>query len=174
MNWYFAYARTGREFEVAAEISKLCECWCGRVMTFTRSGKKRRVEALTKPKLPNYLFLNMQAEVFCKVVEVRHLQPTFSVFTRNDVADFMKFKNRVDAEYKDSEWVVANSAVDLEQFTAGQELVELTGRFGNRCLTYHRMIQNAHDLYPKVLASMEMFGREVIMELDPLDVKAAE
>ena len=175
MNWYFAYARSGKEFEVSEDINKLCECWCGRVIDVKRLPKRHKADAITKPKLPNYLFIHLPAEVFYKVQEVRHLYPTFSELTRRDVKDFMRFKETVDEEYQEALRFVANTTGTLEEFKAGQQLTELTGRFGDKCLTYHRMIRHTHDPYARVLASIPMFGRETMVELDPIDVaKAAE
>lgn len=181
-NWYLAYAKSGKEFEAADEISELIECWCGKVMEFKSPGKKRKIKAVTKPKLPNYLFLNMPAETFWKVQTCsKYLYPTFSLLTTSDLRGskghigFLEFRDRVDEEYRQAERIRMQTDPDkLEQYVKGQKLTEITGRFSDRLLVYHGMIQQAHDLYPKVQAYTEMFGRETLVSLDPLDVKAVQ
>ncbi len=175
MNWYWAYSKTGFEFEVEESIKGIgVDCWVGRKMTFNRIGKRRRPEPVISPKLLNYVFINMPAEKFHLVQETRHLYPTFSCLTDMDVRDLWRFRNRVDSEYEAALWISKNSDKALQEYAEGQMLVDLSGRFGEKCLEYRGMVERAHDVYPKIRASVKMMNREVIVELDPLQVKAAK
>ena len=184
MSTYLAYVTTGQEFAVADKLAALgFDLWCGREIIFVRKGKRRRPEPVERPKLPNYLWLNLEPEEWhdLRRREVKHLAGTMYQLSPRDLRgsrDWIglnAFRAAVDAAYAEGQRIARNNDLaEMAQFERGQQLIDLTGTFGETCLRFRRMVERAHELYPKVEAEMEMFGRTVRVELDPLDVRAAE
>lgn len=196
MSTYLAYATSGKEFEVADKLASLgFTVWCGRRIDFIRKGKRRRPEAVEKPKLPNYLFLTLTPDEWhdLRRREVKHLAQTMYQLTARDIAGrppvknkegvlidpgwigLAAFKEQVDAAHAEGQRIAKNNDIaEMAQYRAGQRLVDLTGTFADVCLTFRRMVERAHETYPKVEADMEMFGRMTRVYLDPISVKAAE
>lgn len=177
MSVYLAYAITGKEFVVADKLAELgFNVWCGRSITFVRKGKRRRPEAVEKPKLPNYLFLTLTPEEWHDLDRrnVKHLAPTFYLLRRDDERALAKFRAEVDAAYAEGQRIARNNDLaEIAQFKAGERLVDLTGVFSDAVLRFRRMVERAHEMHPRIQADMEMMGRIVTVELDPLDVKRA-
>lgn len=184
MSTYLAYATTGKEFEVADRLKELgFDLWCGREITFVRKGKRRRPEAVERPKLPNYLWLTLEPEDWHDLHrrQVKHFAPTMYQLSARDLRgskDWIglnAFRVAVDAAYAEGQRIARNNDIaEMAQFERGQKLIDLTGTFGETVLRFRRMIERAHELHPKIEAEMEMMGRTVRVELDPLDMKAVE
>lgn len=178
MSVYLAYATSGKEFEVANKLSSLgFTVWCGRSITFARKGKRRRPEAIEKPKLPNYLFLTLTPDQWHDLHrrDVKHLASTFYQLRRDDEKALAAFRHEVDAAHAEGRRIARNNDLaEIAEYKRGQALVDLTGTFGEAVLRFRRMVERAHELHPKIEAEMDFMGRSVRVELDPLDVRAAE
>lgn len=174
MTVYLCYARSGKEFEVAGEIEKLgMDVYCARRMRFIRKGKKRRAEPEVSPYLQNYLFVNIPAERYLDVLAIRYLASTTMALSKADKRALGLFRAAVDAEFATQEKKRLNQEA-VSEYEPGQALQFLDGRFSDSMLTFRAIVERPHDVHPKIKASMEMMGREVTMEIDPLSVKAAE
>ncbi len=173
---HLAYAASGREFEVETALTELnFDVWCGRTVEFIRAGKERRAEAQEKPKLPNYLFLSLTVDEWHELrkSQIKHLAKTMMMLRRDDERQLDKFKAMVHAGLEEGRRIAkSNDRAKMVEFTAGQELIDLKGRFGEQALKFRKIVERAHQLYPLIQAETEMMGQTVLVELDPLDVRA--
>jgi hypothetical protein len=177
MTRYLAYAASGKEFEVEETLRERgFDVWCGRKVSFVRRGKKRRAEAVISPKLPNYVFLSLTPEEWHAMHSkpIKHMARTMYVLQTRDEKQLANFQYLVDAEHQEGLRVAErNDKAEMVQFEAGQDLVDLRGRFGEQALRFKRMVERAED-FPLIEAETEMMGRVVTVRLDPLDVKSYE
>lgn len=170
---YLAYAKAGKEFEVAQAIGDLgLAVYCARKIEFLRRGKNRRPEPVESAYLTNYLFAEIPAERFLEVLAVKHLASTLTPLSGPDMRSLGEFRERADAEYDEAQRISQNQDAICE-YRVGQALRMMDGRFSDKLLTFRSMVERAHDLHPRVVMDMEMMGRVVSVEADPLDVKAA-
>jgi hypothetical protein len=182
MSTYLAYATSGKEFEVADKLASLgFTVWCGRRIDFVRKGKRRRPEAVEKPKLPNYLFLTLTPDEWHRLQrlknegQIKHIAGTMYQLRRDDEDALTEFRAGVDGAHAEGQRIAKNNDIaEMAQYRAGQRLVDLTGTFADVCLTFRRMVERAHEAFPKVEADMEMFGRMTRVYLDPISVRAVE
>jgi DNA-binding PucR family transcriptional regulator len=179
---YLAYATSGREFEAADRLTALgFTVWCGRRIDFIRKGKRRRPEAVEKPKLPNYLFLTLTPDEWHRLQylkdegQVKHIAGTMYQLRRDDKEALTEFRAGVDDAHAEGQRIAKNNDIaEMAQYRTGQALVDLTGTFADVCLTFRRMVERAHEMHPKIEAEMELMGRMTRVYLDPISVKAAE
>lgn len=174
MTTYLAYATSNKEFEVQQALEERgFTVWCGRKVDFLRRGKKRRAEAVISPKLPNYLFLTLTDDEWHEMRSkpVKYLAPTMYLLKQHDEEQLNHFKALVDYDHAEGMKIAErNDKAEMVQFTKGQDLVDLRGRFGEQALKFRRIVERAND-YPLVEVETEMMGRVVTVRLDPLDVK---
>lgn len=185
--WFLGYCQGGhttkaegngerilRQFYVEREIAALgVECWVPREIKFIRRGKQRRAEPHERPYLQNYIFINSPVERFLDVSATKYLGGTLMPLRRDDIAALCRFRADVDARYEKARHAARNQEA-ISEYVVGQKLQALTGGFSEHVFSFIGMVERAHDLHPKVRASMEFMGRVVPMEFDPLDIKAAE
>ncbi len=168
---YLGYAKSGKEFEVVEDLEQLgIWTWCGRVINWRRTGKKRFPEPHEEPALPNYLFMDLTAEEFHKALGVRFLASTLVALARIDMKGFNKFCHVTDKEFRKQDKLRQSQEVPVSEFNPGEELLIIGGPFADKLATFRRVIERAHEMHPKLEA--EISGIRV--QLDPLDVKAAQ
>lgn len=180
MTMHLAYATTGREFEVEEALTERgFEVWCGKRVEFLRRGKKRRAEAVTTPKLPNYLFISLTGQEWhdLRSRPTKYLAPTMYTLTEQDMRGpkgFERFRELTDESYQRGLGVAErNNAAEMVQFKEGEALIDLKGRFGEQAMKFRRIVERAND-FPLIEAEAEMMGRTVTVRLDPLDVRATD
>jgi len=170
---YLGYARSGKEVEVTESIKAMdLAVYCPMRIEFIRRGKDRRARRVESPYLQNYIFAEIPAERFLDVLAVKYLASTLTPLSGADMRSLWQFRDMVEDEYADAKRISQNQAAICE-YKAGQAIQALDGRFSDKMLTFRSMVERAHDMYPKVVAGMEMMGRELTVELDPLNVRAA-
>lgn len=184
MMWYLLYAKAGREFECADAIRDLgLEAICEPRMIFKRSGKKRRPEAEDVPYLPNFIFAQIPAAQFLDVIAIKFLASTAIPVPKRDWSGWTDVEGRrypgihdfvqaARAEYRDRQRVKDNQQA-LCEYTPGEAVRLLDGKFSDRALTFRAMVERPHDTFPKVQMETEMMGRQVLVEADPLNVGRA-
>ena len=171
---YLCYVRGGREFEVEQAIQEMgLGVYCARRMRFIRKGKKRRAEPEVSPYLGNYIFVDIPAERYLDVLAVKYLAGTTYALSGRDMRALGAFKDAVDTEYAEQDRKRRNQEA-ISEFTPGQALKMLDGQFSDNMLTFRSLVERPHDIYPKIKAEMELFGQTVSVEVDPLQVRAAE
>ena len=170
--WYMLYARGGHEFWVAEEIKArdievICEPRC----VFKRVGKDRRATPHDQPYLPNYLFAAIPAERYLDVMQTKWLAKTTTPMGEGDMRQVRGFQAIAKEEYADAQRIIDSRAAVCE-YSPGQAMRFLDGRFSDKMLTFRAIVEHAHDTHPRVVMETEMMGRMVRVEADPLDVKA--
>jgi transcription antitermination factor NusG len=170
---YLCYARSGKEFEVTEAMAERGAIpYCAKRMRFIRKGKQRRPEPDIQPYLQNYIFAEIPVDIYLNVMDVKYLASTTHLLSSADVAALERFRHAVDAEYEAQEHKRRNQEA-VSEYEPGQALQFLDGRFSDSVVKFRDIVERAHDLHPKVRASVDMMGREVLIEVDPLSVKGA-
>lgn len=182
---YVGYVRTGKsndpetgekefnEFLAERECRAMgIDAWVARKIEFRRTGKKRRPEPFEEPYMLNYIFLPLTPETYYRVTTVKNLASTLHPVGRLYEKNLADFRRGVEVEYSARRSAAANREA-IAEFQTGDRLESLDPRFLGQLMTFRRIVERAHDLHPKIQADMEMFGRTVMVELDPLNVKRA-
>lgn len=146
--------------------------YCPRRVDAVRLGKKRYADAVVSPFLPNYLFLDMTADLFTTAIGVKHVAPTLHVIPHSEIARVLDFVDSIERDFDKREARI-KAGEQVEQYTEGQLLDVFTGPFKDSVATFQRIVYNGDD-FPTLRAGIEMMGREVTVDLDVLHVKAAE
>lgn len=171
---YLCYARSGREFEVVDALADLgIEAYCAKRMRFIRKGKQRRPEPEITPYLHNYIFAEIAAQDYLTAMSVKHLASTTYALSEADKRALQVFRREVDAEFEAQDAKRANREA-VSEYDPGQEIRFIDGRFSDSVIKFREVVERAHDLHPKIRATIDMMGREATIEIDPLSVKAAE
>ena len=166
--------KTHREFWVTDTLNAMgIDTYCAKQMRFVRKGKQRRPEPEISPYIGNYIFAEIPAQRYLVALGVKYLSSTTHALRRDDIAMLGAFRAAVDAEYAANDRKRLNREA-VSEYEPGQALRFLDGRFSDSVVRFREIVERAHDLHPKIRATMEMMGRDVTMEIDPLAVKAAE
>lgn len=176
MIWYLLWAKAKMEFEVAKEIEAITgqEVLCPRKLLRKRVGRtKRDVVFFDAPYLSNFLFARISDDSYIDVMRIKGLAKTNHIVNRRDMIGVQSFADRIEAEYQFDEREKHNLEA-ISEYHEGQKLEVLGDRFGEIELTFKGMVDRNHDPFPKVQMVGEMMGREVTVEADPLEVRAAE
>ena len=182
-----AYATTGREFEVMADLSELgVTHWPGMRIEFERRGKSRIADPYVYPALPNYLHITAPFSMLSAIMDIRHLSRTVKFLHRADVASWQAFQRASDARLTAAQHIIAErdrmatakaSRQDIinliSTYKAGDALEISSGAFAGMLATFGRMVVKPGNLFPMVEASVQLFGQEVLTDIDPLNVRKA-
>ena len=186
--WYAGYVSGGfttkgegwgkrvlRQFYVEREVIALgVECWAPRRIDFIRSGYDRRASPVEILYLPNYVIFDVPADRFHDVLSVKYLRGPLMALNRADIEYLPAFRKHVMKEYDAARERAANQEVGMCEYRPDQTVTVVSGPLAGRFLKFIEMVERAHDLYPKIKASMDLMGRVSVVELDPIQVKAAE
>ena len=174
MTWYLLYAKANHELPVATEIEALgIEVQCARRLLKKRTGRtKRDVVFFDAPYLPNFIFAQIPAAQYLDVMGIKGLASTAVVVSDREMTNVSEFMASALAEYEHADRTRENLDA-IAEYEPGQALRLLNGRYADMALTFRKMVERSHDPFPKVVMAAEMFGREVLVEADPLEVSAA-
>ncbi len=164
------------EFAVERQLLALgIEAHAPRKVELKRRGKKRTADKIENPYLPGYFFADIPADKFAAAQEVRGLLPGLMAIPAAEVKrEIRKFLATVDDENAEAQRILdANDKAAMCQFAPGEASEILAGPFMDRLVRFKRMYQNEHDPHPMIEARAELFGQEVKLTLDPLDVRGA-
>jgi transcriptional antiterminator NusG len=192
-NTYAINTTRGKEFEVEAEIRAMgLKPWTPRRLDSRRIKEKSETVWYDRPYVGKLLFCVVPAIYWRDVHDLKHVigkpvqlsrldiegQPAHKKKYDPDGALFpavpglKDFKAAVEAEYADTERRRANNEYQC-QYAPGQALELLAGTFEGFPATFKDVVQRAHDEYAKLRVSVEFFGRETTLEVDPNKVKVA-
>lgn len=174
MATYLCYARTGKEMEVAEAMTEAgADVYVAKRMRFVRKGKQRRPEPEVQPYLPNYIFAEIPVERYIDVLATKYLAGTTYALSGPDIAALNRFRTAVDAEFSEKDKQRRNMEA-ISEYNPGDALHFIDGRFSDSVVRFRDMVERSHDMHPKVRATVDMMGRSVTIEIDPLAVRAAE
>lgn len=172
-NW-LGWAVTGKEFVAMDDMDRHgIDYWRGVRVEFERRGKQRTAEPHEYPALHNYIWIRLQSDQAHLLSKVRFLGSTFHILNKEALRQFQRFSEIVDAKREEARRIEGNrkAIADYAAYQPGDALEIIGGPLAGEMATFARMIQTAHNLFPTIKAEMELMGRTVPMELDPLDVK---
>lgn len=162
------------EFAVERQLRALgLQAHAPRKIEFKRQGKKRHAEPVTSAYLPGYIFAEIPVEKYARAIQSRGLNPSLMLVTPCEVRRHIRpFLEKVAEENAEAQRIIeSRDRAAMCQFEPGAALEVLAGPFENRRLSFTRMIQAAHDLHPMIEGQLQMLGRSVRVQVDPLDVK---
>jgi len=172
---WLGYATAGKEQETADELNADgFTAWVPLQIQFVRTGKKRFAEPVISPYLPNYIFLELSPDDFYDIrgKPRKHLAPTMMQLSASAQRDVQRFRREVEAKFSEQQKAADNLLAGLaSEFEPGEEVMPRLGQFEGVAMRFRRMVQKAHDLFPRVEVEADLMGRTVVMQLDPLDVE---
>lgn len=159
---------TPKQFWVQQELqAKGIICHCAKVIEVKRVGKRRRPDAIVRPLLPNYIFVECSDSQFLDVVSTKHVASTMAAIPKGAEPSVMAFLRSAQADF-DRNMAKIAAGERIEQFRDGDLLKVLNGPLAGLTARFRGIIE--HDLFPSVRAEVEFMGRTVKAELDVLDV----
>lgn len=171
---WLAYAKAGKELEVIDALDELgITAHCAKVVEVKRVGKRHRPDVFIDPLLPNYIFVECDAEQYLSVVGVKHLAPTMTAIPTGDERSVHSFLNAAKNEVT-SRLAKIEAGERLEQFNPGDVLEILSGRLSGIMATFRGIVEKAGNPHPQVSVSVgQMMGKDMLVSLDALHVKKA-
>lgn len=148
------------------------DSWCGTKVEFKRVGTRRIADRFERPYMPNYLFIDIPLDKFSAAMAVDYLAPSLQMVPKAEIAAIQQWQAGVNEAYNAALLVDGNSKAAIAEYTRGQALHATRGPFEGFPMWFERVAQQAHDKWPKIVASVEVMGGRVDVRLDPLDVKA--
>jgi hypothetical protein len=186
---WLCYAPVGKEFAVMDQLAEIgIDHWRGTAVKFERRGKSRTPDAYDYPALPNYIWaspLQWQVHLMAKV---KYMSRTFLFLSRADVDGQTLVYNKGKAdereEYKPGLREFARAVDERERlarriagnrdaiklYNREEQIQIVDGPFAGRLARFRHMAQGANDLFPKVVADVELFGGMTRVRFDPLAV----
>lgn len=163
MTLWAAYTR--REFDAAEECEALgITCYLPRKVEMIRQGKRRRPDAVVRPYLPGYLFIETDAEGWHMIKATKHIRTLMGI-GQNEARRVMAFIDRCEAEYQ-ARMAQIEAGERVSEYQVG-DLLEITlGPFQGALARFKRIAEGA--MFPEVVAEAELMGQVVTIKLDPL------
>lgn len=188
MGWWSAYAKAKREIEVAESIRALgLDARVALKVEAIRRGKKRWAEPVTTPLLPNIIFIRCTDEewhllrgvkglahtmhpVPTKLVERRHVRLRDG--TEQPYEGLMAFIERAE-EVHAARMAEFEATQRLSEFQEGDLLEILGGPLAGQLARFRKLVETAHDAFPRIKADLALMGGTVAVDLDPLHARKA-
>lgn len=170
MATFLLYAKGGKEFEVEQGLLDLdLSPWVGRKMEVRRVAKKRDPIITVKPYLGNYVFCEMELESLMLIGKVKYLAGTHHMLRRDDVRSLTGFKAAVQSELDAVQAHVDNQAYRLCEYREGDPLRVVSGGFADMLGNFRQIVEVAGRI--KYRMDVDMFGRNVPMDIDPAELR---
>ncbi len=188
MTTYAINTTRGKEFAVESELKSLgLHPWGPRGLVCRYVKEKRENVWYDRPYVGKLVFCLIPAIYWPDVVGLKHVIGKPLALSHQDiqgipahtkewgekipaVPGLVDFKAAVEAEYADMKRRKLNSEYEC-QYTPGQALTILDGPFEDFHAVFKASLKRAHDDYHKLQVSVEIFGRETSVEVDPDKVR---
>ena len=168
------YAKAGHEFAVQADLAELgITSWVARQINAKRVPTSRVAVAVVAPYLPNYIFIDCTDDQWHKLRDVKHLASTMvSIAPRAVRAYLDPFRDQVEADY-----AARRAAIDagerVAEYQPGDLLEIMAGPLIGQLATFRKLAETDHDIFPRIKADVELFGRVATIDLDPIHARRA-
>lgn len=183
MTWYLGRTTSGQvflpeigvkmrgEFAVERQLRRFgIEAWAPRRVEFKRVGKRRFEDAFEVPYLPGYVFANIPADRFYQASWLPGMWGDFMAITEKEYErEIEPFRRGVLEEYDEAQKIIRRQdRAAMCRYKAGDAIKLLSGPFKDRIVTFSELLPS-QDM-PRIRFVMDIMGREVVGEADPLDV----
>ena len=201
LNW-LGWAMTGKEFIAMSDLARFgIDHWRGVRIEFERRGNQRTAEGHEYPALLNYIWLNPTIKQVPMLSKVRYLGSTFHQLGPHIIKQCSAFHSEVEQKEAEARDLIAERErilvdaktradtkeqgeaalgkrmaayrTSIASYTDGAQIEIRDGALAGEIATFRRLVQTAHDLFPRLQADIMMMGQLVPVELDPLDVRRA-
>ena len=175
MTMWIAYAATGKEF-VAQEQCEVIgiTCYVPRRVDLVRHAKRRTPDIVERPFLPNYLFLDGDADVFHAIKDIKEVRGTAMGVGDIEARRVMSFINRVQADYA-ARLAQIEAGQRVSEYNPGDLLTLMTGPFAGQLAQFRRMVDAADSAFPRIEAELmvSLMGKPVTAIIDPINARRA-
>lgn len=179
-NTYAINTTRGKEFEVEQDLREIgLHPWLPKRRDSRYVKEARKLRWYDRPYVHKLMFCVIPAVYWPNVVKQKHVIGKPYALSKLDMQGdpsrkapgLTQFRNAVDREYDDACRREANAEYEC-QFAPGQALELLSGPFEGFRAEFKQVIRRAHDDYSKLQVSVQVFGRETPVEIDPDKVRA--
>lgn len=168
MTLYAFYTR--REFDAQEEAETLgLTCYVPRRVDLIRQGKRRRPDAVIRPYLPGYVFIETDAHGWHMLKGSKHLRSWIGIGEGN-ARQVMAFINRVEGDFA-QRMAQIEAGERVSEYAPGDLLQIIAGPFQGQLARFKRIAEGA--MFPEVVAEADIMGQAVTIRLDPLAAKRA-
>lgn len=187
MSWWIGYAKAGREAEVAKDVRAL-----GAVVRYARKidairrGNQRWAEPVIAATLPNFLFIDVDDATWHKLREVKFLAHTLARIPTGELrrqphtkagillpqVGVLPFLDAADADFAKREAEI-EAGKRVSEYVDGDLLAILGGPLAGHLARFRKILETAHDPFPRIRAEAEVMGRTVMVEVDPINARKA-
>jgi transcription antitermination factor NusG len=169
MTLYAFYTR--REFEAQAEAEALgLTCYVPRRVDLIRQGNRRRPDAVVRPYLPGYVFIDTDNHGWQALKGSKHLRSWIGIGGGN-ARQVMQFIDRVEADYQ-ARMAQIEAGQRVDEYEPGDLLQIIAGPFAGQLARFQRVAEGA-GMFPELIAEGDLFGQAVTIRLDPLAARKA-
>lgn len=171
MLWVIATANK-HELDVQEQLEAIgLQAIAPRRVDMIRQGKRRRPDAVISAYLPGYVFAWFGDDDWHAVREAKHVINLMGVSPQTE-RHVRAFIARVEADFA-ARMAQIEAGERVSEYNPGDLLTILAGPFAGQLARFGRMVERAHVLVPQIEATLDVFGRPVRVELDPIAVKKA-
>jgi transcriptional antiterminator NusG len=171
MNW-IGYATRHHETEVADALKDTgIYAWVAIEARMVRKGKQRWPELVEEPLWPNYIWINCPDERFTDMLAVKHLAPTFRAIPTQYLRHLRAIMDRVDEARADMRYRI-DQGERIAHFAPG-EPIKLSGPLADFAANFVRLVERPDSIFARIEAEVQVMGRTVKIDVDPLDVRRA-
>ena len=172
---WVGYARAGHEFAVQADIEATgASAWVARQINAKRVPTSRVAVAVVAPYLSNYVFIQCTDDQWHQLRDIKHLSASLSPVSPKAAARYLDpFKAKVDADFSARQDAIAAGAKVME-YSDGDVLEIMAGPLMGQLATFRALAETDHDLFPRIRADVELFGRVTSIDLDPINARRAD
>lgn len=168
MTLWAAYTR--REFDAAEECEVLgIVAHVPRKIEMIRQGKRRRPDAVVRPLIPGYIFIEATADEWHMLRQTKHVRTLMGVGPL-DERNVRAFIAKADADFA-ARMAQIEAGERVAEYNPGELLQIIAGPFAGTLARFKRIAEGA--IFPEVVAEAEFMGQAVTIRLDPLQAKKA-
>jgi transcription antitermination factor NusG len=165
-----AYA--AREFDAQEEAEALgIVCLVPRRVDLIRQGKRRRPDAIITAAWPRYIFADCTPDEWHHLKDIKGFRSVTWVPDR-EAQSIRKQAHAIERAFE-QRMAQIEAGERVSEYEPGALLNIISGEFAGQVATFTRMVEQAGEIFPRIKAEMEFFGRAVKVDLDPLDVRKA-
>jgi len=171
---WIAYSRSGKEFDVQAEIAELgITSWVARKIEAKRVPTKRLPVAVIAPYLANYIFITATDDDWHRLQGIKHLAHTMTPVSPKAARAYLDpFKARIDTDF-DARQAAINAGERVSEYAPGDLLRIMAGPLAGQIATFRKLVETDHDIFPRIRAEVALFGRITEIDLDPINARPA-